>query len=1552
MSIVPGVQTISPKDFKVLGDFRYDQATNRGTLNIRPNLSTVISIVVDTLRSTTATKGIRLDSVGVCYSIAGSNLSSASAILSYTTYADSVPPVTTPVSTTVTGLDIIIDEHSALVTLNAPSFDTTSTCRVYQLDLILTAGSLPSVVTMFAASANVSVDVSSGPGLTYTSDVTVLGDNAANSITTATCIVAVGANALENTTSGNNNTAVGGDSLRSNTISSGSTAVGCESLENSTGGNNTAVGAQSGPTITTGSSNTLLGQAADVDNAAAVNRTVIGNNAVGLTNHGVQLGDAAIGPSTDLRFRSQQVSNTSWIGGGVTTANIDNSGNIVRGVTLPSSNVVGVDDVQTLTNKTIDGLVILDSAKDNTYTFVPSDLTADRNITIPLLLLDDTLVFENHTQTLTNKTISGLSNTIIDLNANNINTGILPVTYGGTGASSLTSGNVLIGDGVNPVNTTKAAPAGDFVGTTDIQTLTNKTINAVLLNVDNIRIDGNIISSTDTNGNISLLPNGTGEVLLKANPVSNLGAVTKQYVDGIATGLTVKDPVQAATVDILDNNTDISGSPSYNNVGGVSSRGQITATLAVSGVFTVDGYVMASTERLLIHNEGEVGGLGGDANGIYEVTIAGTALTLDRATDFDSDAEVTNGSYTLTENGTTNAGVGWILQTPNPITVGGVTGDDLIFAVLLLPAITNASNIGVGGVGLFSSLNSTVLEFKNINTADSTHITVTNDAGNNEVDLDIGTAVVTLNGIQTLTNKTITSSTNTVEASQLRTATTSVIIGGATAPSEGQALIATSGTAATWQDVFGLSKSSVYVATTDKLSNNSSITSITYSSVGGASSNGQFTGTVVVPGQVDIDGITITDADNGARILVKNENTQENSRIETVADVAGSLNSTYFFMYSTTTTYYVWYNVSGGGIDPAPGGTGVVVAIATGASAATVRNSTVTAINSSVTDIIAYSDASITNRFTVVNTATGVAANVADGGAATGFTFTTLNNGSAGDPNGIYTITLAAFPGTSITLDRATDFDSSTDVKDGSHTWVREGTVNHDTIWALITNEPITVGTGGGSELIFEQICNRISGSQDSIAIGVGALAPNSSTSYNNIAIGSLAGFSVTTAKFNTVIGNSSLTACNTGRSNVGVGRNTLRALTSGSNNVAVGDEALKTITTQLDNTAVGYQSQTSSTTGPNTTLGAFSLVAPSSGVRNTSLGYYSMNGCGSGFDNTAVGDHALFNIFSSNRCTAVGVNSQYENGFDDDNTSLGFESLRDNASGTSNVAVGCLSLQTATASSDNTAIGTNAMQASGIVVTNTAVGSATLQFIGDASNNTAIGAQALGNLINTDNNTAVGYRAGYNLLSGDLNVLVGRLAGNALTTGDNNCIMGDSADVDAVTRSNCTILGSTAITIETVDNQFIVGGRTSGRIDVMRIGPDLHVVLPVKTGLTNGGANNLFRTALASAGDSAGFIIRVTVYATDATDYQSRTTEFIANLVNKAGTLTNSSTAGTTNVAASAGTLTVTGAWLTSGTLATYRITPTSSLTTTSVTMRAEIVNLSNVTTLQITAL
>tara|TARA_R110000822_G_scaffold220344_1_gene354329 strand:+ start:740 stop:1729 length:990 start_codon:yes stop_codon:yes gene_type:complete len=68
-------------------------------------------------------------------------------------------------------------------------------------------------------------------------------------------------------------------------------------------------------------------------------------------------------------------------------------------------------DTQTMTNKTLTSPVITtpqinDTSSDHQYVVAVSELAADRNVTLPVLVSNDTFVFEAHTATLTNKTLT------------------------------------------------------------------------------------------------------------------------------------------------------------------------------------------------------------------------------------------------------------------------------------------------------------------------------------------------------------------------------------------------------------------------------------------------------------------------------------------------------------------------------------------------------------------------------------------------------------------------------------------------------------------------------------------------------------------------------------------------------------------------------------------------------------------------------------------------------------------------------------------------------------------------------------------------------------------------------------------------------------------------------------------------------------------------------------------------------------------------------------------------------------------------------------------
>ena len=76
---------------------------------------------------------------------------------------------------------------------------------------------------------------------------------------------------------------------------------------------------------------------------------------------------------------------------------------------------VGIPDINSSFRYRSGKLAIRNPANSFSYNFVGSALVADRNLTLPLLTTDDTLVTLNLAQTLTNKVISGLTNTITDI---------------------------------------------------------------------------------------------------------------------------------------------------------------------------------------------------------------------------------------------------------------------------------------------------------------------------------------------------------------------------------------------------------------------------------------------------------------------------------------------------------------------------------------------------------------------------------------------------------------------------------------------------------------------------------------------------------------------------------------------------------------------------------------------------------------------------------------------------------------------------------------------------------------------------------------------------------------------------------------------------------------------------------------------------------------------------------------------------------------------------------------------------------------------------------
>ena len=253
-----------------------------------------------------------------------------------------------------------------------------------------------------------------------------------------------------------------------------------------------------------------------------------------------------------------------------------------------------------------------------------------------------------------NVTHAGTTITVEGEDASDTNKGIasFTATY-----FTVTAGDVAIDDATTTAKGIASFDTNNFTVTTGAVSAKSITLGTTTLDlgstdltlaglqqldVDNIRIDGNEISSTNSNGNISLNPNGTGVVDVNTARITNLGiptqdtdAATKEYVDQRAAGLDPKQSVRAAT----------------------------TGAITKSNTQTIDNVALVVGDRVLVKDQGS----GNEAeHGVW--IVANGPWT--RATDFDEPAEVTAGVFFFVEEGTVNADCGFVISTNNPVIVG------------------------------------------------------------------------------------------------------------------------------------------------------------------------------------------------------------------------------------------------------------------------------------------------------------------------------------------------------------------------------------------------------------------------------------------------------------------------------------------------------------------------------------------------------------------------------------------------------------------------------------------------------------------------------------------------------------------------------------------------------------------------------------------------------------------------------------------------------------------------------------------------------------------
>lgn len=164
------------------------------------------------------------------------------------------------------------------------------------------------------------------------------------------------------------------------------------------------------------------------------------------------------------------------------------------------------------------------------------------------------------------------------------------------------------------------------------------------LDVDNVNVNGNTISTTDSNGDLTLSPNGTGVVKVPSgyDDRSNTDAltlVTKGYVDAVKQSLDIKDSVRLA------------------------STANVSLTAGSSGLEAgdaIDGVTLVAGDRVLLKNQST-----GSQNGIYVAVASGG--TPARSDDANASADVTSGMFVWVEEGTANGDQGYVLTTNDTI---------------------------------------------------------------------------------------------------------------------------------------------------------------------------------------------------------------------------------------------------------------------------------------------------------------------------------------------------------------------------------------------------------------------------------------------------------------------------------------------------------------------------------------------------------------------------------------------------------------------------------------------------------------------------------------------------------------------------------------------------------------------------------------------------------------------------------------------------------------------------------------------------------------------
>lgn len=238
----------------------------------------------------------------------------------------------------------------------------------------------------------------------------------------------------------------------------------------------------------------------------------------------------------------------------------------------------------------------------------------------------------------------------------------------GTGANQVSQDDVVDGSTYKQYDPTNVAITGGSIDGVSAGNTTPLTS----LNVDNVQIDGNTISTTDSNGNLILTPNGTGEVDISKVDIDSgtIDGVTMATSD-ITVGAGKTLDVSLGTLTLSDNQ--ISGDKVEGGTIAAITITNLTATSADIDGGSVDGATLGTNSAI---TEAQ----------IDNINIDGNAIT---STD-------TNGNITLTPNGTGEVDI-------SKVDIDSGTIDNVAIGSTTAATIVNVDNLALDGNTLSST---------------------------------------------------------------------------------------------------------------------------------------------------------------------------------------------------------------------------------------------------------------------------------------------------------------------------------------------------------------------------------------------------------------------------------------------------------------------------------------------------------------------------------------------------------------------------------------------------------------------------------------------------------------------------------------------------------------------------------------------------------------------------------------------------------------------------------------------------------------------------------